>query len=225
MKGGENRRQHHRCQIIHLDQPAISILDDTEGTCRTGIVSNARTRAPCRATVSEDTKADFLEMGNWHAFDYRCRKNREEKKDEGRKKQDSERCCWSEHDEVDDTQQYISPVPVAYSNEEVALGGWTGGDRSTWRYHGMEKFDIRMFASSSRTKKLIQLSTSPPLLRGRSSNREVCLESRISVLGAVAGYVRGEIGVLARSLAERKSGAQRPRYVRQMAVGWLSGWL
>jgi hypothetical protein len=75
----------------------------------------------------------------------------------------------------------------------------------------MGKFDIRMFASSSRMKKLIQLSSSPPLLRGRGGspqyNREFCLESRISVLGAVVGSVRGEIGVLASSLVERKSGA------------------
>jgi hypothetical protein len=69
-------------------------------TYRTGIVSNARTRAPCRATVSEDAKVDLFEIGNWHTFDDGCRENREEKKDKGGKQQESERCCWSEHDGV-----------------------------------------------------------------------------------------------------------------------------
>jgi hypothetical protein len=47
------------------------------------------------------------------------------------------------------TLQTLYLIPVADSKKEVALGGWTAGDRSTWRCYGMEKFDIRMFASSS----------------------------------------------------------------------------
>jgi hypothetical protein len=53
----------------------------------------------------------------------------------------------------------------------------------------MEKVDIRMFASSSGDEELILRPTSSPLLRGRR-NREFCLESRISVLGAVISPLR-----------------------------------
>jgi hypothetical protein len=43
----------------------------------TSIVPDARTRAPCRGTVSEHTKVHFFKIRNWHAFDYRCREDRE----------------------------------------------------------------------------------------------------------------------------------------------------
>lgn len=64
----------------------------------TRIVPDVRTRAPSRATISEDAKVHSLELRNWHALYDWCREDGEQEKDEGHEKQDREWCCRSKHD-------------------------------------------------------------------------------------------------------------------------------